>query len=78
MYGLTLVSIKLDESEKAVEYIKRAIHIQGENATDHIKYALALAYRNNFDWENAMSAYRPIMKNETTIMRYRDMKEALN
>lgn len=49
-------------------YIEKANRIQGKDATDHIKYALALSYRENLQWEKAMTAYRPIMKNETTIL----------
>ena len=68
LYGLTLVSLRLNQPENAVTYIEKAFKIQGVNATDHIKYVLALSYRENFQWEKAMTAYRPIMKNESTIL----------
>ena len=68
LYGLTLVSIKLKQPKDAVNYIEQAYRIQGEDAADHIKYGLALSYRANEEWDKAMKAYRPIMKNETTIL----------
>ena len=45
---------------------------------DHIKYALALSYRENLQWDKAMTAYRSIMKNETTILQYKEMINAQN
>lgn len=42
-------------------------------SSPHIKYVLALAYRCNLEWDNAHEAYKKIMKNETTILDYRDM-----
>lgn len=73
LYGLTLVSIKLKQPVDAIKYIEKAYSIKGEDSADHIKYALALSYRANDEWDKAMKAYRPIMKNETTILKYRDM-----
>jgi len=52
--------------------------IDGDAAAPHIKYALALAYRANFDWENANAAYVPIMKNEQTILEYKQVVDKKN
>lgn len=73
LYGLTLVCIRLNLPSEAVSYIEKAVLIEGENASLHLKYVLALAYRGNFQWEKANAAYKPIMKNETSILEYRDM-----
>jgi hypothetical protein len=39
---------------------------------------LALAYRGNLEWAEAEETYKPIMKNETTILQYRDMIHEAN
>ena len=57
----------------AIKYIKQAVAISGEDSAPHIKYALALAYRANGDFEKANQAYVPIMKDETTILAYKEL-----
>ena len=52
--------------------------MSGDNASPHIKYALALAYRADFDWDNALEAYLAIMKNENNISDFRKMVDGLN
>ena len=78
LYGLTLVCIRLGKSAEAIEQIRRALRVEGPNAKEHLKYALALAYRANAQFDKANEAYLPIMKDEKTIFAYRDMIEKKN
>lgn len=64
--------------KEAVKFIQQAVAIEGENASIHLKYVLALAYRGNLEWAKAEETYKPIMKNETTILGYRDMLNGFN
>lgn len=61
-----------------MKYIKQAVEMEGENASLHLKYVLALAYRGNKEWDKANAAYSPIMKNEETILEYRTMINGFN
>ena len=73
LYGLTLVCIKLNLAVEAIKHIKDAVRIKGDQSAPHVKYALALAYRANLDYEKANQAYVPIMKDETTILAYKEI-----
>lgn len=53
LYGLTLVCIRLEKPVDAVKYIKQAVALEGDKASLHLKYVLALAYRGNVEWDNA-------------------------
>lgn len=53
LYGLSLVCIKLNSAYDAIKYVKRAIEIEGKSAPVHLKYTLALAYRENGQLEKA-------------------------
>ena len=73
LYGLTLTSIRLNLHADAVKYAKRAVEIEGDKAGSHLRYVLAVAYRDNLEWDRARDAYMQVMKNEKTILAYRDM-----
>lgn len=70
LYGLTLVCIRLNLPKDAIKFIEKAVAIEGPNASQHLKYVLALAYRDNLEWDKAEQTYQPIMKDETTILDY--------
>lgn len=70
--------IRLDLPKEAIKFIQRAVAIEGENASLHLKYVKALAYRSNLEWERAEETYKPIMKDETTILEYREMIYGFN
>jgi tetratricopeptide (TPR) repeat protein len=78
LYGLTLTSIRLNLRADAVKYARRAVEIEGDKAGTHLKYVLAVAYRDNLEWDKAREAYLQVVKNEETILAYRDMISAQN
>jgi hypothetical protein len=66
------------KTSDAVEHIKRALEVEGPTAKEHLKYALALAYRSNLQFDEANKAYLPIMKDEKTVYAYREMIDRKN
>jgi len=75
---LCLVNIKLKCSDQAVKHIRKASELPECKDSPHIKYALALAYRENYNYDKALETYRLVMKNEKTILDYRTMIDKQN
>ena len=78
LYGLTLACIRLEQPAEAVRHISKANELAGKDAAVHLKYVLAVAYRDNLQWDLASEAYQKVMKDEKSILAYREMIQAQN
>ena len=78
-YGLSLVCIRLGQTQEAVNYINLAVEYSPpDNIEAQVLYVRALAFKLNHDYDNALKYYRVIMKNELTIFDYQNMISKIN